>query len=185
MRLFKFLFILTLVLDSQISMASPSTDIAPGKFNYSDTTPLPELSGQHPESHLLAFWKIISGNPTDSNNAVLLSGAGIHWVRHHEIDQSLDFGITLLERAFLVAEFSKRYHLCGKDCGNSYWKWGIDNYMLSSDFLATLVNINHMKMIVNYGYEDLFENNKWIHAEIGAGYGLQGAVISASLGLAF
>ena len=185
MPLLRNYFFLTLVLLPILGWSAPNTELQNTSLNYRDDSPIANAKDFFATDHFIWFVDLTSGNPIDMNSNVTIAGLGLHRLERTDLDYTFVYGISFLDLSFLKLEINQRINLCGSECGYSFWEYGFQNYMIASNMLGTLVNINHMKATVSYGYEDLFRSKSWIHGKITAGYGMQGLILDLQLGSAF
>lgn len=109
-------------------------------------------------------------------------------LRMDEAELLLGFGLS--PQNISMMQFGQRWHwrTWTTDSGDEhplYFNFNILNYIDSSQMLAGLINVNHFKLQLTFGLDQINLFHEDFSAEIGAAYGINGFSASASLNWSF
>lgn len=97
-----------------------------------------------------------------------------------------EFEINLQSDRVINIALSRRWNIQNyEEWMEPYWTAGLVNYMDSKAGFAGLVNLSHLKVRAAFGLADLFEMHNQYYTEIGAAWGLAGALVDLRLGCTF
>lgn len=105
-------------------------------------------------------------------------------------EAALEFGLGFSPQNIAMMQMGQRWNwkTWTSSTGDDYlfyFNFNVLNYIDSSQMLAGLINVNHFKLQLAFGLDDIEIFKEKLHAEVGAAYGVNGFSASANLGWKF
>lgn len=119
---------------------------------------------------------ILNGDAQEISQNLSTQYYGITYIYNDHELSSWDFNLEVSAKNIVQLHYARRIYFEPDYIFKSYYKYGLSNFVSSSDLTAALINFRHFKVFGALGFADLFEKDRHIYSEIAAGYGQAGLV---------
>lgn len=127
----------------------------------------------------------LGGNILTNTDRKTTQYFGIRYVPYETFEKSWDYTVNTHTEGLVSLSLGHRWHIPADEHFNSYYRVSFENFIDSGDGLAGLIHLRHMKIMASFGVPDLFEWQRRLTGEIGAGYGLSGFASYLQMGYNF
>lgn len=110
---------------------------------------------------------------------------GFRYIPYETFEKAWDYSVDAYTEGLLGLSLGHRWHNKIDEHFDSYYRVSFTNFINSSEGLAGLINMRHMKVLVSFGVPNIFELQRQVHGEVGAGYGLGGVITYLQIGYNF